>query len=212
MSFYTVKRSLISFVYPNRCPFCGKVIEAGEFFCGISESCDELDYFPNEYNNADTFACIYNDKSKKLLTKAKENADGYAISAAAKLLHDTLVRNNTLHKIDIITAIPARKAAKRQRGYSFPALLAREIAGISGKQYCGRMLVLLRETEEQKELSAAERAENLKGAFGVRKPPKDLNVLVVDDVCTTGATLNEARRALKEHAKAVYIAAFAKTM
>jgi ComF family protein len=209
MNLYDLKRSLISFVYPNRCPFCDKVITAGGFFC---ENCAELDYFKNDMSSKNTFCCVYNEKSKPFLSKAKENADGYAISAAAKLLHDALVRNNVLHKIDIITAIPARKAAKKQRGYNFPALLAKEIAQLSEKKYSPKMLVLLRETEEQKELSAEARAENLKGAFGARKLFPGLNVLVIDDVCATGATLNEARRTLEERADAVFIAAFAKTI
>jgi ComF family protein len=212
MSFYTVKRNLISFIYPNRCPFCNAVIKAGEFFCAF---CARLDFVENS-NESGTFCCVYNDKSKPLIAKCKENADGYAISAAAKLLHDALVKNNVMHKIDIIVPIPARKAALKKRGYSFPALLARELAGISGKKYCLKTLLLLRETEEQKELSTVQRAENLRGAFGAGRGAPDTlqkkNILVIDDVSTTGATLNEARRVLEAHAGKIYVAAFAKTV
>ena len=204
------KRSLISFIYPNRCPFCNVVIKAGEFFCAY---CARLDFCENE--GGSTFCCAYNDKSKPLITKAKENANGYAVSACAKLLYDSLMENNVMNKIDVITAIPARKAAMKQRGYSFPALLAKELAGLSGKKYSFKMLVLKREIEEQKGLTAVERAENLKGAFGAGRgvpgtPPKK-NILIIDDISTTGATLNEARHALEAHAEKIYIAAFAKT-
>jgi ComF family protein len=213
MSFYTAKRNLISFIYPNRCPFCDVVIKAGEFFCA---GCAELDFYENDRESSDVFCCVYNDKSKPLLSKAKENADGYAISAAAKLLHDALVKSNVMHKIDVIVPVPARKAALRERGYSFPALLAKELAGLSGRKYEQKMLVLLRETEEQKELSAEERAENLKGAFAVRRgSPDELsekNVLVIDDVSTTGATLAEAKRVLEARAGVVFTAAFLKTL
>ncbi|MCL2638721.1 MAG: hypothetical protein FWD48_10180 [Oscillospiraceae bacterium] len=209
MSLYELKRSLLSFVYPNRCPFCAKVITAGEFFCA---GCAELDFFENNSRNESSFCCVYNEKSKPLIAKCKENADGYAISAAAKLLHDALVRNSVLHKVDIITSIPARKAALRQRGYSFPALLAKEIAALAGKKYSSKILRLSRQTSEQKELSAEARTENLRGAFIIgKKPPNGLNVLIIDDVCTTGATLNEAARVLEAHANAVFTAAFAKT-
>ncbi|MCL2697337.1 MAG: hypothetical protein FWE74_04575 [Oscillospiraceae bacterium] len=163
MSLYELKRNLISFVYPNRCPFCDRVIAAGEFF--YTDCAAALDFCEN--SNKDTFCCVYNEKSKPLLIKAKENADGYAVSACAKLLHDALVRNNVLHKIDIITVIPARKAALKERGYSFPALLARELASLCEKQFSGKMLIFLREIKEQKELSAKEREENLKGALGI---------------------------------------------
>jgi len=211
MNLYNLKRTLLGFIYPNRCPFCGEVIKPSEFFCA---GCLKLDFYNN--SGSDTFCCIYNDKSKPVLSKCKENADGYAVSAAAKLLYDALARNNILHKIDVIVPVPARKTALKQRGYSFPALLAKEIAGLSGKKCSCKALVLLREIEEQKELSASERTENLKGAFGVGgavlcAPPKK-NILIIDDVSTTGATLNEARRALSEYAENVYTAAFVKTM
>jgi competence protein ComFC len=207
MNLYHVKRTLLSFIYPNRCPFCERVTEADKFYC---PSCAELDFYRN--SGGDIFCCVYNDKSKPLITKAKENADGYAISAAAKLLHSALIQNDILGKIDLIAPVPARKASMKQRGYSFPALLAKEIAGLSGKKYMGKLLVLLRETEEQKDLSADERMENLKGAFGIGgMNPHGKNILIIDDISTTGATLNEAKRALSEYAGEVYFAAFAKT-
>jgi ComF family protein len=207
MTAYQLKRSLVSIVYPNRCPFCNAVIAPDEFYCA---ACPRLTVYDN--TNRDTFFCAYDDFSKPLLNAAKENADGYAISAAAKLLHDALAQNVILPRIDIVTSIPGRKSALRERGYNFPSLLAREIAQLSGKKYAPKMLKLLRETDEQKDLNAAERAENLKGAFGIRREAAGLSVLIVDDVCTTGATLGEAQRLLAEYANEVYIAAFAKTM
>jgi competence protein ComFC len=205
---YQLKRILLSIIYPNRCPFCEAVIDSGEFYC---VRCLNLDLYEN--SNSDTFCCVYNDRSKPLITKAKEEADGYAISAAAKLLHDALAKNNILHRIDTVIAIPPRKTALKQRGYSFPARLAKEVAQLAGKEYNGKLLKLLKETEEQKGLSEAERVANLKGAFGINIPPKERrNVLIIDDVSTTGATLNEARRALTEHTENVYVAAFAKTV
>jgi predicted amidophosphoribosyltransferase len=173
-----------------------------------------LDLYENQSD--DTFCCVYNDKSIPLLVKAKENADGYAISAIAKLMHDSLKQNCILKKIDIIIPVPPRKAAIKQRGYSFPVLLAKELAQLSGKKCLPKALVLEREISEQKGLSAVQRAENLQDAFAagntLRSVPHKRNILIIDDVSTTGATLNEARRALSEYAENVYIAAFAKTM
>ena len=215
MNLYNLKRILLGFVYPNRCPFCGEIIRANEFYCQggkFAPSCSELDYYRN-IRNSDTYCCAYNDKSKPLIAKAKENADGYAISAVARLLYAALLKNNILHNIDVIIPIPPRKKSMKKRGYSFPALLAKEIAELAELKYSGKTLKLLRETGEQKELSAAERRENLKGAFGIwRKKPYGKNVLVIDDVSTTGATLDEAKRVLSEYAENVYAAAFAKTV
>ena len=208
MEIYFLKRALLGFVYPCRCPFCDEIIKASEYY---HSDCLELDFYRN--SGKDTFCCVYNEKSRPLITKAKEKSDGYAVSAAARLLYNSLLRNNILHDIDIIVPVPPRKAALRKRGYSFPALLAKETAEIAGIKYSGKTLKLLREPEEQKNLSAAERRENLNGAFAVRDKKFHCgNVLVIDDVSTTGATLNEAKQALSKCAGAVYTAAFAKTL
>ena len=213
MNLYNIKRALLSIVYPNRCPFCDKIIGACEFFC---YGCSPLDSYENS-DSRRTFYCIYNDKSKPIIAKAKENADGYAISAAAEMLYSVLLKNDILNKIDVIVPIPARKSALRHRGYSFSAMLGKEIASLSGKKCSPNTLFFLRKTDEQKELTLTERAKNLKGALGVKKPLNKFNVLVVDDICSSGATLDEARRALSEYADSVgeraeiYLAAFAKT-
>jgi competence protein ComFC len=208
MSLYTVKRTLLGILYPNRCPFCGVLINAERYFCA---GCLKLNIYKN--NNVNTFYCIYNDSSKPLLINAKERADGYAISACARLLYDTLIKNGVIKRIDSITGIPARKASLKKRGYNFPSLLAKEIALLSGKKYFPDTLFFTREIKEQKGLSADERVKNLKGAFGVKNKCKlSGNVLIIDDVSTTGATLNEAKRVVFEHAENVYIAAFAKTL
>ncbi|MCL2078145.1 MAG: double zinc ribbon domain-containing protein [Oscillospiraceae bacterium] len=214
MNLYNLKRTLLSFIYPNRCPFCGEVINAGGYFCADCPERAGLCVYDNSADSVnDVFYCIYNEKSKPIIARAKENADGYAVSALAKLLHNSLIESGVIGKINVITAVPARKESLKKRGYSFPALLAKEIAGISGIRYSGKVLTLLREIGEQKGLSTAERAENLSGAFGIgRETSQGLKVLVIDDVSTTGATLNEAKRVIAEYAGEVYGAAVAKTV
>jgi predicted amidophosphoribosyltransferase len=90
-----------------------------------------------------------------------------------------------------------------------------ELLGIRGRRIrCDtRLLFKTRHTEVQKNLSASERSVNLKGAFAVRAGAAiSGTVLLVDDVCTTGATLSEAARVLLESgARQVFAAAAAVT-
>ena len=114
---------------------------------------------------------------------------------------------------DVILFVPMTAADKRKRGYNQTELIAKELHYILEKP-CLNALVKVRETRSQKSLNENERRENVKNAFSVKNPEKlkGKNVLVIDDVCTTGSTLSEAARAIKAAgAGKVYAAAFAKT-
>jgi ComF family protein len=101
-----------------------------------------------------------------------------------------------------VTAIPSSRAAYRRRGYDPVALLLRG-AGVRAVP----VLRSVRATAHQKTLSATERAANLRGAFAARGSLAGRQFLLVDDVLTTGATLEEGRRAIVEAGGAVLGAA-----
>lgn len=205
---YYIKKLLIDIVYPNRCPFCGEIIPYNEYYHG--ECLKGLNIL-NE--GAVVSVCRYDEDSKKFIYKAKENGNGYAVSAAAGLLYEKLSGQGLLENIDIVTAIPAKKASLKKRGYCFPSLMAREIAELAGLPFNGKLLFNLNINLPQKELTAAERRKNMKGAFALGKRDiKDLRVLLIDDVYVTGATLCSAEDILFEAGAAdVVKAAFART-
>ena len=102
---------------------------------------------------------------------------------------------------DFVTFVPLSKRRYRKRGYNQAELLAQKIADRLSIP-CLKSLNKIRETETQRGASAKERRVNLFGAF----------VLLVDDVKTTGSTLNECSEILKAYgAKAVYCSVFAVT-
>lgn len=109
-------------------------------------------------------------------------------------------------KIDLIIPVPLDAARLRARGYNQAALLARPISWSTGISYSERVLTRIRSTRQQVGLSLSERAENMAGAFKAeRGRAVGKGILVVDDVVTTGATLNACAHALKdEGASLVY--------
>ena len=96
-----------------------------------------------------------------------------------------------------IAAVPLHPARQRERGYNQAELLARELAARAGLPFVD-LLVRTRSTVKQHKLDRAGRARNLAAAFAlrpnVRAPPA---VLVVDDIMTTGATLEACASVLR---------------
>jgi ComF family protein len=100
---------------------------------------------------------------------------------------------------DVLVPVPLHSRRLRERGYNQSALLAAEVGKRNGLPLVTDSLVRLRHTKSQvKTADAEERQRNLAGAFGCRNAKlAGKRVLVVDDVCTTGATLNSCATALR---------------
>jgi ComF family protein len=102
--------------------------------------------------------------------------------------------------VDVVVPVPLHTARLRERGYNQAALLARELAQQAGLPIDEGTLVRKRATAPQVELNAKQRKENVHGAFycsGNALTGK--RVLLIDDVCTTGATLEACAVALYEN-------------
>ena len=110
--------------------------------------------------------------------------------------------------IDCVTPVPMHVRRVRKRGVNQALLLAREVA--DGLQLpLEEALVRTRNTLQQARLDEAKRLHNLDGAFAVAGNVAGKRVLLVDDVCTTGATANACAKALlKEGASAVLLVCF----
>jgi len=98
---------------------------------------------------------------------------------------------------DVIVPVPLHAARLRERGYNQATLLAREMARRVGLMVNEQMLVRQRATAPQVELNAMQRKENVHDAFCCSGDSLDgKQVLLIDDVCTTGATLEACAVAL----------------
>jgi ComF family protein len=99
--------------------------------------------------------------------------------------------------IDIVVPVPLGIARLAERGYNQASLLAWPVALWLGISLCAKGLSRVRETRSQVDLSAAERKENVAGAFQARPAlVRGRRVLLVDDVTTTGSTLDACAAAL----------------
>ncbi len=103
----------------------------------------------------------------------------------------------------IIIPIPLHRVKERQRGFNQSKLLAKNIAGHFNLELIDA-LKRIRKTKPQAQFKKAEkRAENIKNCFAIKesaiKSIKNKNILLIDDVFTTGTTINEAVRVLKQN-------------
>jgi ComF family protein len=117
------------------------------------------------------------------------------------------------HHDIVIVPMPLSKTRFRERGFNQAELLAREVAEYLRLPLLTSALLRARHTDAQVGLTEDERRENIAGAFKVKsfEEVKDKSVLLIDDVATTGATLEEAAKVLKNAgAKEVWGAVLAK--
>ncbi len=104
--------------------------------------------------------------------------------------------------IDIIIPVPLYPGKYKKRGYNQAAVLARELGKVLDIPVEERLLKRIRETAPQKNLTPRKRRQNLNGAFSVEKRRrvflKSRSVLLMDDIYTTGSTVDEAAKTLKK--------------
>jgi len=116
----------------------------------------------------------------------------------ADLTQGTIERANFAEPIDFVVPVPLHWRRRFKRGFNQSALIAKSFSLPAAK--FNTDLVRIRYTTQQARLTDAERRKNIKDAFAVRRYHNfsGKNVCLVDDVKTTGATLNECARVLKD--------------
>jgi ComF family protein len=138
-------------------------------------------------------------RSVMLALKAQQRVDAARAlaPALAEAVHAALREAGATGSVDAV-AVPGTRAAFRRRGYD-PVRLLMARAGITGR----RVFAAARPHRSQKQLGVDQRDRNLRGAFRVRRSLSmqavaGHRILLIDDVVTSGATLREAARVLRE--------------
>ena len=117
-----------------------------------------------------------------------------------KLMSDFAVRNIGAEEIDMIVPVPLHPVKLRERQFNQSELLAAHLARKINKNVVRDKVKRIKYTAPQTKLKRDQRLKNVRGAFLVKKNAdfKEKTVLLVDDVLTTGATLHECAKALKD--------------
>jgi len=124
---------------------------------------------------------------------------------ASQLIYENILAeiSDSSLKDPVLVPIPISKARRRKRGHNQVELLCQAIKNYDIENnflYEKNILIKVKDTPSQTGLKRKDRLENLDGAFAVKNSGKIFrrNILLVDDVTTTGTTLREAARTLKQ--------------
>jgi competence protein ComFC len=198
------RRSISPFDEPL-CLRCGLPIPVNS----VSSICFECQKNPPFFTSCRS-VCIYKSSARKAIHRLKFGRDIGLGEALADVMLDFLT---SLHwTIDLVTCVPLSKERMRERGYNQAAVLARPIALGLNLPFFPQLLRKSREVPSQVGLSAHERRLNVENAFKSSKMIQmSKHILLIDDVATTGSTMNACARALIDAgAQQVYGLTFAR--
>ena len=174
------------------CPLCGRPYEVA-----TNAVCTQCLAHKPRYTSARAIM-VYDDISKRLILPFK-HADRTDMTPflAQQLL---TFGKEQIAKCDTVMAVPLHTSRLRQRKYNQALLLAQYVAKKTGKTLLPDALVRVRATKTQGHDSATQRKKNVQGAFAVKSRAnlKGRRVLLIDDVRTTGATLDACATALRK--------------
>ncbi|KPK16652.1 MAG: hypothetical protein AMJ62_04740 [Myxococcales bacterium SG8_38] len=178
---------LLALVAPLQCPGCEEPIHCLGF-CGTCASLVE----PSTERGA---AFVYGGPVADAIHRFKYDGRSELANALGALMREAALRLEG--DVDAVVPVPLHWRRRRARGYDQAALLAKPVAQALGVPVRLRGLRRVRDTPSQVDLSHRERQRNVEGAFAPFRLHGARRVLLIDDVRTTGATLDAASRASK---------------
>ena len=180
---------------PLICQRCGVVLKSGGAHC-----------FHCRGSKADTFkckiirsACEFNTFSRGLVHALKYQGADYVAPYMGALMAQRFSMFTELADVNLVMPVPLFKKRLKKRGYNQSELLARAFCKAANLPLDTVSLTRVRDTQSQTHLGREKRLENMTDAFAVNNSQavKGKTILLIDDVATTGATLEGCAQTLR---------------
>lgn len=232
--------ALLDFFYPRTCEVCGKACDRDSRHvcsaclmrlpflqmrgcCSVCSLpvrgyekefvCDECLAHPGYFDYA-VQAIGFEGRARELILDYKFNDQIHLAADFADWMEGAARSRMSVADIDIVTEVPLTGRTMFRRGYNQSEYLARQLSRRMNRKHL-RVLARTGKPQTQSSLNAAKRAANVTGTFKVTKPQyvRGRTVLLVDDIMTTGSTVSECAKILKEAgAKKVWVLTLARAL
>lgn len=207
-SIFNIQEKILDIIYPQTCGICGKVnkksicrkceisLEKQAQFAIINEG-QEIE---NKNFNEIIYIFKYEGLIRKIIIDYKFNEKAYL----NKTLVDFMIKNKKIfqkiNNYDTIVPVPISKKRHKERGYNQSLLIAKEIAKKTNIQIDKDCLIKTKNIIEQSKLNREERNANIQNVYELKNKEILLNkkILLIDDIYTTGSTVNECSKILRQ--------------
>lgn len=194
------------------CLFCGSEGEdIKNYICNYCR--DNMEYLNREvdldspYLGKAVYSLFYNEFIREKIYLYKYENYGYLYKPLGEILIKTIYEKNLTENIDIITYVPIHRRRKAIRGYNQSELIAKYVSKSLDIPLSREKLIRVKNTKPQNKLNRYDRIKNIEGVFKIVDSIEFENkeILIIDDITTTGATIKECAQVLLEegHAKKV---------
>ena len=182
----------------ERCPTCGAIVPIHASYKGRCRLC-----YASKFHFSQA-VCInnYGGLMQEMVIRMKGRRDECLAMQLGTLLGYEMERLDLMEQIDVMAPVPTHWMKKFRNGFQASELICQNASKITRIPHVGALMRGTRSTQKQGMLSDLQRLDNVKGAFALNpfftEKIKGKTVALVDDVMTSGATVNQCAKALKK--------------
>ena len=194
-------------LFPPVCGICGKLDKNSlcnkckirlqkNALCKIEDYKDTSSYFDEHI-----YLFQYSGEIRDTILKYKFNEKSYIYRTFLEFIKNNKKICAQIKKYDIIIPVPVSKKRFKQRGYNQSALIAKNLAKTLNIDYKENVLIKIKDNKPQSEMGQDKRKSNVKDVYKIKNQEKiyQKRVLILDDIFTTGNTVNECAKVLIEN-------------
>lgn len=203
-----IQEKILNLIYPQTCGICGKINQNA-----LCKKCEinlkrqsenqiikDGEEIEDKYFNELMYIFKYEGQIRKLILDYKFNEKSYIYLTFVNFLLKNKKIFENIKNYDTIIPVPISKKRLRTRGYNQSLLIAKEISQQTNLDLVNNCLIKTKNIIEQSKLNKEEREENIKGVYKLenKKIIENKKILLIDDIYTTGSTVNECSKTLTQ--------------
>ncbi|MCQ2753712.1 MAG: ComF family protein [bacterium] len=195
-----ILESLLDLIYRKKCYFCGKSKTSLKMCPDCYAKLEFCEHGANRVIDGVDVYCagFYTKELQKLIRGVKYHKQRELAYYQAKFMYDYLKQIGKLKEEYELVPVPLHKNRIKKRKYNHMELVCEELSKLTGWKCNYSLIERIKDTKPQYKLTRKERLQNLSQAFKVNNSfYNGTKVLLVDDICTTGATFEEMIMSLK---------------